>query len=388
MAGRSRTLTYGLPSVGAVALAAGVFLVVSNRPVATAEPPPRAPVAAPDASGDAPPLPGDGGAAAGLSGEAAGFIGAIGVSEPPGEAIAVAAQRSGVVTSVSVSVGDEVAAGDPLFAVESRPAERAVALAEAEVAVAEAEVATLLGRIPTREAAVKAAEAQLEAAAADRNDAANRLKVAESVTDKRAIAAQEVDERRFAAQSAEARVAAAEADRASALAELRLLEEEDGGGGPELRVARSRAEQARARLADAQTELDLLTVRAPVDAEVLQVNTRPGEFAPASASAEALVVLGRVGPGHVRVEVDEVDVPRFERDARAWASPRGAAERRVELEFVYVEPLLVPKQNLSGRTSELIDTRVMEVVYRLPEGFASPGYGQQFDVYIQAGEAK
>ena len=195
MAGRSRILTYGLPSVGAVALVAGVVLVAGNRPVATAEPPPRAPVAAPDAAamnGDAPALPGNGG-------DSAGFIGAIGVSEPPGEAIGIAAQRSGVVTAVDVEVGDEVGEGDPLFRVESRPAENAVLLAETRVAVAASDVATLEGRLPVREAAVEAAEAQLASAEADRDDARNRLKVAESVTDKRAIAAEEVDQRRFAA---------------------------------------------------------------------------------------------------------------------------------------------------------------------------------------------
>ena len=118
------------------------------------------------------------------------------------------------------------------------------------------------------------------------------------------------------------------------------------------------------------------------------MNLRLGEFAPAAVPTEGLVVLGRLGPGHVRVEIDEVDVPRFDREARAWATPRGAAGPALELSLAHVEPLLVPKQNLSGRTSELIDTRVLQVVYRLPVSFEPAGYGQQFDVYIQAREAK
>lgn len=77
-------------------------------------------------------------------------------------------------------------------------------------------------------------------------------------------------------------------------------------------------------------------------------------------------------------------MPRFERDANAWASPRGDASRRIALRCAYVEPLIVPKRNLAGKASELVDTRVLEVVYALPEGERSLPLGMQMDVYIEA----
>lgn len=398
MPGRSRILTWGLPTSGTAAFALGVFLVAQNRPLATAEPPPRAPVSAPVSAPEAS-APGDSGSLGARPAAGRAFIGAIGVSEPTGEAIAVAAPRAGVVTRVAVRVGQRVAGGDALFTVDPAAAEREVALAEAARAAAAAEVDSLAAQVPARRAAVAAARAELASARASRDDAANRLRVAESVSDRRAIAAEEVDQRRFALVAGEAQVGLAEARLAEARADLSLLTESADAGedaaedvgdasaanGPQLRAMRARAAEAAAQLEKARTELRLHTVRSAQDAVVLQVNVQAGEYAPAAVPDEGLVVLGRPGPGTLRVEIDEVDVPRFNPAAEAWASPRGAPEQRLTLVFDHVEPLLVPKRNLSGRTSELIDTRVLEVIYRLPESFEGSGFGQQFDVYLAQG---
>lgn len=383
MSTRSKILTWGLPLVGIGTLLMGTGLIVNNRPVTPEESPPRQPTTAPNASAGT---------------DADSFIGAIGTSEPPGEPIALAAHTSGVVMEVSVAVGDEVQIGAPLFIVETARARAEVALRESEVAVAESELESLRASIPPLRAAVRSAEASLEstqaelqAAEADLADRRNLLRIATAVSDPRAISKEEVDRRRFAVNQAEARVATAlatieqaRASVAEAEAELeRFVEPESGADGPELRAAAARVQQARRSLARAQADLDLLTVRSPVPGRVLQVNIRPGEFAPASVPTEGLIVLGRTGSTHLRVEIDEVDIPRFSRNARAWASPRGDAEVRIPLEFIAVEPLVVPKRNLAGRTSELVDTRVLQVVYALDDDFRSPGIGQQFDVYIE-----
>ncbi|MEL7483132.1 MAG: HlyD family efflux transporter periplasmic adaptor subunit [Planctomycetota bacterium] len=383
MSSRSKVLTWGLPIVGAGALAMGTGLVIENRPVRPQEDPPRQPTTAPSV-------------AEGV--EASAYIGAIGTTEPAGEPIAIAAHTSGVVSAVHVAVGDAISMNAPLFTVDTSRAEADVALRETEVVVAESERTSLRADIPPLRAAVRSAQAALSSALAevqvaesDLGDRQNQLRIAEAVSDPRAIAAEQVDTRRFAVTQAEARVSTAnaaveqaEARVAEAEAELaRLVDPATDGDGPDLRAASARVEQARRALARAQTDLDLLGVRSPIEGRVLQVNIRPGEFAPASVPSEGLLVLGRGGPLHLRVEIDEVDIPRFSTDARAWASPRGEADTRIELELVNVEPLVVPKRNLAGRTSELIDTRVLQVVYSLGDGFESPGIGQQFDVYIE-----
>ncbi len=47
---------------------------------------------------------------------------------------------------------------------------------------------------------------------------------------------------------------------------------------------------------------------APSDGTVLAVNIRPGEFATIGGSTPP-VLLGRLDPLHVRVDIDEADVP-------------------------------------------------------------------------------
>ena len=384
MNGRSKVLTWGLPLIGAATLIGGTGMVVENRPIAPEEVPPRPPTTSPTAANPA---------------DAASYIGAIGTSEPAGEAIAIAAHTSGVVESVAARVGDRVAAGEPLFVVDRRRAEAEVALRRTQVAVAEEELRSLRATVPPLAAALVSAEAALESATsdvgvadADLADRRNLLRIAESVSDPRAISEEEVDRRRFAVRQSEARRASvvagvrqAEARVQEAGAELsRYIEPDTGSDGPELVAAAARVDQARRELDRAIADLELLTVTSPIAGQVLQVNIRAGEFAPASVPTEGLIVLGRDGARHLRVEIDEVDIPRFSRAARAWASPRGAADTRVALELVLVEPLVVPKENLSGRTSELVDTRVLQVVYALGGSFDSPGVGQQFDVYIEA----
>ncbi len=380
MSGRSKLLTWGLPLIGLAALAAGTGMVVKNRPVSPEEDPPRQPTTAPVTEGTSQ------------------YIGAIGVSEPIGEPIAIAAHSGGIVEEVPVTIGARVDAGATLLRLDARREQAEVLLRERRVAVAMADVESLRAGIPPGRASVRSAEAALvsaratvSAAEADRDDRANRLRVAQSVDDPRAIASEEVDVRRFAVQQAEARlatavaaVAEAEARIAQAQAELARLVNPEGGDGPDLLAVEQRVAEAAGELDRARVDLALREVRSPRDVYVLQVNVRPGEFASASDVADGLLVLGPAGNARLRVEIDEVDIPRFRSGARAWASPRGDAQTRIELAFLYAEPLVVPKRNLAGRTSELVDTRVLQVVYDLGIDLGDGVIGQQYDVYIGA----
>jgi hypothetical protein len=86
----------------------------------------------------------------------------------------------------------------------------------------------------------------------------------------------------------------------------------------------------------------------------------------------------------VRVDVDENDAWRVRAGAAATASLRGNSAVGTELEFVRLEPFVVPKRSLTGLSSERVDTRVLQVVYRFAAA-AMPAYpGQQVDVFIDA----
>jgi hypothetical protein len=118
---------------------------------------------------------------------------------------------------------------------------------------------------------------------------------------------------------------------------------------------------------------------------VLQVNVREGEFVGAPPS-QALVVLGdchkRV---HVRVDIDEHDIPRFKKEAPAQASLRGTPQVKYPLKYLRVEPYVIPKKSLTGDNTERVDTRVLQVIYELDTTDRPIYVGQQLDVFINVG---
>ena len=76
------------------------------------------------------------------------------------------------------------------------------------------------------------------------------------------------------------------------------------------------------------------------------------------------------------------DASRVTAAAPAVASPRGDASRQLKLRFVRFEPYVIPKKNLTGDSTERVDTRVLQVIYALERN--APVYaGQQMDVFIE-----
>lgn len=247
-------------------------------------------------------------------------ISGAGIVEASTRNIAIGAHIPGIVARVHVRVGERVGAGAPLFSIDDRAR-------RADLAV--------------RETRVREAEANLQ-------DLRAQLALAEKVKDPRAISAEDLNKRRFAVQAAEARLANA--------------------------VAEEKA---------ARVDIDLLTVRAPIAGDVLQVNIRPGEYAPTGATAQPLVLLGDLDRVHVRVDIDENDAWRFRPRAPAVAFVRGNAALRTDLRFEYVEKYVVPKRSLTGESTERVDTRVMQVVYSFSRSDLPVFPGQLMDVYIE-----
>lgn len=263
------------------------------------------------------------------------YIAGAGIIEARSDNISIGSALSGVVAKVFVKVGDKVEPGDPLFRLDER------------------ELAAELGVKRAGETRARAGVAEAEASLAD---ARNLLALAEAVSDRRAISVEELDRRRNAAVLAEARLESARAQTVSAGAEVKAV----------------------------QTNLERLVVRAPVAGEILQVNVRPGEFAPAGVLAKPLVLMGDLARLHVRVDIDENDAWRFRPNAPAAAALRGNREFRANLSFARVEPYVVPKKSLTGDSTERVDTRVLQVLYSFDRAQLPAYVGQQMDVFIEA----
>jgi hypothetical protein len=63
---------------------------------------------------------------------------------------------------------------------------------------------------------------------------------------------------------------------------------------------------------------------------------------------------------------------------------RGNRELQTPAQFVRFEPYVVPKRSLTGDTTERVDTRVLQVLYRFNRGDLPVYVGQQMDVFIEA----
>ena len=136
-------------------------------------------------------------------------------------------------------------------------------------------------------------------------------------------------------------------------------------------------------MAQTRTEIERRHVRAPVSGEVLQVKIHLGEYAQIGPLSTPLIVLGDTKQVNVRTDIDENDAWRFHRGAAAVAYVRGNPKLFTKLNFVRVEPYVVPKKSLTGDTTERVDTRVLQVLYGFAHEQLNVYVGQQMDVYIE-----
>lgn len=246
-------------------------------------------------------------------------IAGIGVVEPKSEIINIGTELSGVVREVPIKVGDDVKEGDPLFILDQRDID---------------------AQIRRLKAAVDAAKAQVE-------DAKAQYTLVKGAQDGRAVAKDDYNRRQY-----------------------------------NLQLMLAKLDEALAELNQAETTKARLTVRSPINGQVLNINIRRGEFAQAGFLSEPLMRLGDMTTRHVRVEIDEENAIYVNPSAVAKGFKRGNPEHAINLTFVRVEPYVRPKQNLAV-SGQRVDTRVLQVIYALPDIKSLPFIGEQMDVYIE-----
>ena len=303
-------------------------------------------------------------------------IAGAGLVEARRENIPLGVTVPGVVVELFVKKGDRVKAGDALFRVDDREWKAELRVREADLASAEAQYHKL--KSAPRPEDVPPAAAAVEEARARVNDAEAATARTEKLYNRQMIPASDYDRDRFSYQAAKATLAKVQA-------ELERIKR--GTWQEDLNVSKAAVDMARSQIESLKLNLERLTVRAPIDGRILQLNVRLGQFA-AGAWKEPMIVLGDVDHLHVRVDIDENDLPWFEREADAVATLKGRPGVKFPLRFVYVEPYVIPKQSLTGLNSERVDTRVLQVIYELPDQRAVDLFvGQQVDVYMRAAEA-
>ncbi len=251
----------------------------------------------------------------------ASYVEGTGITEASTGNIAIGTPVSGIVTAIEVTWGEKVTAGAPLFRIDDRDVQAQLLPAKARVQQAEADLAKTK----------------------------NLLKVGTGLAVGSSISEVDLANRRYDAAIKEAALAA-----------------------------------AKAQVEQLKIELDRRTVRAPVAGQVLQINTRVGEFAQSGALNPPLMLFGDESQLYLRVNIDEDDAWRVDAKAPAVAFVRGNPTLKTALKFVRFEPYVVPKPILTGSSTERTDMRVLQVIYRFDHAALPVYVGQELDAYIEA----
>ncbi len=253
-----------------------------------------------------------------------------GLIEASTENISIGTPFLELITQIFVVEGDRVEAGDPLLQLDTR--------------ALEAQKAT--------------ATSQLNAAIVNFENLKTQFSFYERLSDKHAVSEQAYEQAYYAMREAEEQV-----------------------------------NVAKGQLGQIETDIERSLVRAPVDGEILQVNAHIGEIyiqdgyhvtQPYVNLQTSLILMGTVAPLQMRIDIDEEDCWRFRKGAKATAFVRGNAKISFPMEFVRVEPYVIPKTSFTGESIERLDTRVLQVLYRFEKGDLPVYAGQLLDVYIEA----
>lgn len=262
----------------------------------------------------------------------AGSIAATGIIEATKENVRIATSKPGLVTRVFVEVGSQVKVGDPLFQLDDREAKARLASVKAQLDVLNANLA--------------AEKVRLE-------DLSDQLERTAKLAKEQVAAEDELTRRKFAVEQSKAQM---ESVRANIRATEQLVRQ-------------------------SEIELEVLTVRAPRQGMLLQVNIREGEFANVQVT-EPVMIIGEVDTLQVRADVDEQNAPLVQPNQPAVAYMKGDTQNPIPLRFVRIDPFVVPKRSLTGESAERVDTRVLQIIFNMDRPKIPVYVGQQVDVYI------
>ena len=263
-------------------------------------------------------------------------VAAAGIIEAVNENVRIAPPVAGLVTAVYVKVSDHVIQGQPLFQLDDRD---------------------LWAQLQTKEDALPPAEARISEQIIHLRDIQDQLRRLDAVKDKRAVSEDELK---------------------------RKWHEMEGAKRGLIRM-RADYQLAQAERNEVKANLERLTIRAPREATILQVNIRAGEYATINSS-DPLILMGDTNTLQVRADIDEVNAPQVVPGSAAVAYLKGYTDKSIPLHFDRIEPYIVPKRSLTGDNTERVDTRVLQVIYRFEKPSFPVYVGQQVDVYIERQE--
>ncbi len=207
----------------------------------------------------------------------------------PSRLVAVGAQVSGRITSVGVSLGQTVKAGDLIAEIDSVTQENALKIAEAALASTQAQKRE-------REATLALNEQSLE---------------------------------RYRQMLARRAVSQAEYDSAAAAVTVTLAQ---------IDALDAQIAQGEVGIRTAQANLDYTRITAPIDGTVLSIVSQEGQTVNANQSTPTIVILGQLDTMTVQAEISEADIVKVREGQDLWFTILGEPQTRYEAVLQSIEP--------------------------------------------------
>ncbi|MGL4881634.1 MAG: ABC exporter membrane fusion protein, partial [Waterburya sp.] len=289
------------------------------------------------------------------------------------------------IAKLLVEEGDRVKAGQVIAILDSRDRlQDAVQQAQEQVRVSEAKLAQvkagaklgeiqaqreqisrleaeLIGEIKTQDATIARLQAQV-------NNARSEYNRHQQLYREGAIAISTLDSKRLALETAQEQLNEAQAtqDRTNSTLNAQLAEAQANLDRisevrpVDVNAAQTEVDRAIAALNKAKTDLSQAYVRAPIDSQIIKIQTRSGE----KIGEEGIVELAQTDRMITIAEVYQSDIPKVKLGQPAEIT--GQAFNGIVRGEVYQIGLQVSRQNVfSNQPGENLDSRVVEVKIRL-----------------------
>ena len=288
--------------------------------------------------------------------------------------ISIGSSITEVMQELLVAPGDYVEKGAILFKMKCSVGAAQIEVAKEAVEVAQKKYQRLLDLPDPRD--IPILEAKLEKKKANYLNQLAKFELIENLDNPRAVSRDEKNQRRFGAREARFSLKEAQEDLSKMLA---------GAWVADLEVARAELKEAKAKLVEVERRFNKSIVRAPFSGTVMRVNRYPGELVVAThCEHEPTILFGVLDPLLVRVDVDEEEIWRILHGAPGIGYVRGNRTLSVPLKFERIDPYVVPKRALNGISTELVDTRVLQITYKFDRGDLPIYPGQLLNIYLEA----
>ncbi len=274
----------------------------------------------------------------------------------------ISARIQGYVTEVEVTENQRVRAGEPLLRLDDGDHRIALETARTRVATLDQTLARIEAQTEAAQAAVAQAEAQKQATAARVRNAELNAERARDLAGRKVVAQAQLDDATAELDAARANLAGADAQIQSAkanVAVLRAQRAETAGQQDELRLAVTQAER----------DLDLTVLRAPIDGVVTHLVPELGDLVSAGQRLAAIVPtdglyieanyketqLAEIAPGATaRITVDALPGRVFEGTVTSTAPATGS------------QFSLLPADNATGNFTKVVQRVPVRIA--LPDG--------------------